>query len=68
MCLVGHPGESVLSEREQRPSEGWYSLTYLKRLKLTTALKVNQRQQRVETSRPTINRMVPGPECWPWRC
>lgn len=63
MCLVGHPGESVfLSEREQRPSEGWYSLTYLKRIKLTTALKVNQREQRVETSRPTIDRIVLGPE------
>lgn len=63
MCLVDNPREFVFSlEREQKPSEGWYSLTYLKRIKLTTALKVNQREQRMETRRPAIDGMVLGPE------
>lgn len=60
VCIVGHQKDFVcLSEWDRESSEERCNWTYFKRINLAIALKVNQREQRVETKRPTIERMVP---------
>lgn len=59
VCLVGHQKDFVfLSEWDQESLEEWCYLTYFERTSLAIALKGNQRAQRLEMRRPTIERMV----------